>query len=86
MLVLLSQDCIKRTRFRENKTSNSSRLLGMILAFCLEEIVALTRLVHENQSFGQKKANHILLSTLFTHCTKCMRDALYGANTQVAKC
>lgn len=69
----------------ENRTSDSSRFLGKILDFCLEEFVALTKLVHETLYFGRRKENHILLFAIFSHCTICMRNTLNEENTQVAK-
>ncbi|XP_020259958.1 HEAT repeat-containing protein 5B [Asparagus officinalis] len=84
MLGFLCQDCIKRTRLMENKTSDSSRVLGKILSFCLEEFVALTKLVHETLYCGRRKEkNHILLFAIVSHCTRCMRDTLNEENTQV---
>lgn len=86
MLVFLSRDCIKRTQLTENRTSDCSIFLGKILDFCLEEIVALTRSIHEKINFGQEKDCYTLLFTVLSHCTEYVREILYETSTQVTKC
>ncbi|XP_038985409.1 protein SWEETIE isoform X2 [Phoenix dactylifera] len=84
MLAFLSQDCIKRICIMESKISDSSKLLAKILVFCLEEVVALARLVHQSHHLREYKANnHMLLFSVFKLCTKCVRDTFYVTNIQI---
>ncbi|EHA8592472.1 putative protein SWEETIE [Cocos nucifera] len=84
MLTFLSQDCIKRICIMESKMGDSSKLLAKILVFCLEEVVALARLVHQSHHLQEYKANNrMLLFSIFKHCTKCVRDTFYVTNIQI---
>nr|XP_029117887.1 LOW QUALITY PROTEIN: protein SWEETIE [Elaeis guineensis] len=84
MLTFLSQDCIKRICIMESKMGDSSKLFAKILVFCLEEVVALARLVHQSHHLQEYKANnHMLLFSIFKHCTKCVRDTFYVTNIQI---
>lgn len=84
VLLFLSGECIKRILIVDNRINESSKLLAMILVFCLEETVALARLVHEAQHLSENSAiDGMLFCSIVNNCTNCISNIILTNSIQV---
>ncbi|XP_042445912.1 protein SWEETIE isoform X2 [Zingiber officinale] len=84
VLLFLSGECIKRILIVDDRINESSKLLAMILVFCLEETVALARLVHEAQHLSENSAiDGMLFCSIVHNFTNCISNIISTNNMQV---
>ncbi|XP_042449151.1 protein SWEETIE-like [Zingiber officinale] len=84
VLLFLSGECIKRILIVDDRINESSKLLAMILVFCLEETVALARLVHEAQQLSENSAiDGMLFCSIVHNFTNCISNIISTNNMQV---
>ncbi|MBA0578497.1 hypothetical protein Gorai_020776, partial [Gossypium raimondii] len=81
----LTKDCIEGIHLLHNKRSDLRKLLLLKLAFSIEQIVMLPKIMHEIQCLeGNKDSDPIYFSVL-KFCTDCMLTILTDSNLQVLK-
>ncbi|TYI72769.1 hypothetical protein E1A91_D07G082500v1 [Gossypium mustelinum] len=79
----LTKDCIEGIHLLHNKRSDLRKLLLLKLAFSIEQIVMLPKIMHEIQCLeGNKDSDPIYFSVL-KFCTDCMLTILTDSNLQV---
>ena len=84
MLTFLSQDCTKRIHSLKTGMNDSFKLMAKIISSCMEEVVALARLVYEIKGLGEDKDSTMLHLSVYKHCVKCFQDTFHDVDIQVA--
>ncbi|KAJ0962918.1 hypothetical protein J5N97_028040 [Dioscorea zingiberensis] len=82
-LTFLSQDCTRRIHGFKNSMNDSFKLRAKILNSCLEEVVALAKLVYEIKGLEEDKDSNLLHLSVYKHCLKCIGDTLSDMDIQV---
>lgn len=72
MLTFLSQDCTKRIHNLKIGINDSFKLMVKIINSCLEEVVALARLVCEIKALGEDKYINMLHHSVYKHRVKIL--------------
>ncbi|PKA52839.1 hypothetical protein AXF42_Ash001820 [Apostasia shenzhenica] len=84
MLASLSDGCIKRISISDSKGDDISKLYGKMLYLCLEETVALAKIVYEAKIFKKnEERSHLMLYPIFKHCNNCIKNTLHVSHTKV---
>ncbi|KAA3458387.1 HEAT repeat-containing protein 5B isoform X2 [Gossypium australe] len=79
----LTKDCIEGIHLLHNKRSDLRKLLLLKLAFSIEQIVLLPKIMHEIQCLEGNKDSDPIYFSVFKFCTDCMLTILTDSNLQV---
>ncbi|KAL4341896.1 hypothetical protein GQ457_08G014460 [Hibiscus cannabinus] len=79
----LTKDCIEGIHLLHNKRSDLRKLLLLKLAFSIEQIVMLLKMMHEIQCLEGNKDSDPVYFSVFKFCTDCMLTILSDSNLQV---
>ncbi|GMI85490.1 SWEETIE [Hibiscus trionum] len=79
----LTKDCIEGIHLLHNKRSDLRKLLLLKLAFSIEQIVMLLKIMHEIQCLEGNKDSDPVYFSVFKFCTDCMLTVLTDSNLQV---
>ncbi|PPR92045.1 hypothetical protein GOBAR_AA28636 [Gossypium barbadense] len=79
----LTKDCIEGIHLLHNKRSDLRKLLLLKLAFSIEQIVMLPKIMHEIQCLEGNKDSDPIYFSVFKFCTDCMLTILTDSNLQV---
>ncbi|XP_039034805.1 protein SWEETIE isoform X2 [Hibiscus syriacus] len=79
----LTKDCIEGIHLLHNKRSDLRKLLLLKLAFSIEQIVMLLKIMHEMQCLEGNKESDPVYFSVFKFCTDCMLAILTDSNLQV---
>ncbi|XP_022772079.1 protein SWEETIE isoform X3 [Durio zibethinus] len=79
----LTKDCIAGIHLLQNKRSDLRKLLLLKLAFSIEQIIMLPKIMHEIQCLEGNKDSDPIYFSVFKFCTNCMQSILTDSNLQV---
>ncbi|OMO80110.1 Armadillo-like helical, partial [Corchorus capsularis] len=79
----LTKDCIEGIGLLRNKRSDLRKLLLLKLAFSIEQIFMLPKIMHEIQCLEGNKDNYPVYFSVFKFCTNCVQTILTDSNVQV---
>ena len=79
----LAKDCIEGIHLLHNKRSDLRKLLLLKLAFSIEQIIMLPKIMHEIQCLERNKDSDPVYFSVFKFCTYCMQTILTDSNLQV---
>ncbi|KAL6876470.1 hypothetical protein ACP4OV_013042 [Aristida adscensionis] len=84
LVAYLCAECDKRISLLDNKISDSCKLLAKILIFCLGEVIAIAKLVHEIGGLSDNESsNDVVIWGSFRHCVQVIQGSLHSTNVQV---
>lgn len=81
----LTKDCIEGICLLHNKRSDLRKLLLLKLAFSMEQIIILPKIMLEIQCLEGNKDSDPIYFSVFKFCTNCMQTILNDSNVQVLK-
>ncbi|EOY04218.1 HEAT repeat-containing protein, putative isoform 1 [Theobroma cacao] len=79
----LTKDCIEGICLLHNKRSDLRKLLLLKLAFSMEQIIILPKIMLEIQCLEGNKDSDPIYFSVFKFCTNCMQTILNDSNVQV---
>ncbi|XVE72050.1 hypothetical protein DITRI_Ditri11bG0007500 [Diplodiscus trichospermus] len=79
----LTKDCIEGVRVLHNKRSDLRKLLLLKLAFSIEQIIILPKIMNELQCLEGDKDSDPVYFSVFKFYTNCMQSILTDSNLQV---
>ncbi|XVF71655.1 hypothetical protein PTKIN_Ptkin12aG0057000 [Pterospermum kingtungense] len=79
----LTKDCIEGIHLLHDKRSDLRKQLLLKLAFSIEQIVMLPKIVHEIQCLKGNRDSDPVYFSIFKFCTDCLQTILTDSNLQV---
>lgn len=83
LVVDLCNNCVEGIRLVKNKSSKLQRLLQVKLAFSLEQIISLGKLVYLAGCLEADVEIEKVCFSVFKYGTECIRNVLHDSNLQV---